>query len=600
MTNIYINGKYLGNHEDPKKFLEDFKAKRREGKISEEVSIAHYENMDEIQISADAGRIRRPLIIVEKGKPLVDEETIKKVKKGELKWPDLVKNGMVEYLDAEEEENALIALGEENLTKNHTHLEIDPILMFGISTGIIPYSPHNQASRTNLGANMAKQAIGLYTSNYRSRTDTQRHMLHYPQRPIVTTATAEIAKTTLRPAGQNLVVAILSYEGYNMQDAFIINKSSAERGILRSSFYRTYTTEEIRYPGGQQDKIEMPTEEITGFRLQHAYRYLDADGIISPECLVDADDVLVGKSSPPRFLESLEEFGTAVTKRRESSEAVKNGEKGIADLVVITETEEGNKMIRVKLRDIRIPEIGDKLASRHGQKGVIGLLVPQEDMPFTTDGIVPDIIINPHAIPSRMTIGQLLETLCGKVAALEGREGDGTPFSGENEESIRKALGKAGYKENGREAMFDGRTGKMFDVSIFIGIAYYQKLKHMVADKLRARSRGPVQVLTRQPTEGKSREGGLRLGEMEKDCLVAYGTAMLLKERLLDESDKTEVPICMSCGMTAVYDKYKDVKYCALCGEDTEIRVVDVSYAFKLLLDELKSMLIYPRLVVED
>jgi len=600
MTNIYLNGKYLGNHDDPKKFLEDFKAKRREGKISEEASIVHYENMDEIQISADPGRIRRPLIIAEKGRSLVDDETIRKVKKGEIKWPDLVKNGMVEYLDAEEEENALIALGEENLTKNHTHLEIDPILMFGISTGIIPYSPHNQASRTNLGANMAKQAIGLYTSNYRSRTDTQRHILHYPQKPMVTTSTAEIAKTTLRPAGQNLVVAILSYEGYNMQDAFIINKSSAERGILRSSFYRTYTTEEIRYPGGQQDKIEMPTEEITGYRLQHAYRYLDADGIISPECLVDTDDVLVGKSSPPRFLESLEEFGTAVTKRRESSEVVKTGEKGIADLVVITETEEGNKMIRVKLRDIRIPELGDKLASRHGQKGVIGLMAPQEDMPFTPDGIVPDIIINPHAIPSRMTIGQLLETLCGKVAALEGREGDGTPFSGEPEDAMRKSLEKAGYKENGREAMFDGRTGKMFDVDIFVGIAYYQKLKHMVADKIRARSRGPVQVLTRQPTEGKSREGGLRLGEMEKDCLVAYGTAMLLKERLLDESDKTEVPICMTCGMTAVYDKYKDVKYCSLCGEDTEIRVVEVSYAFKLLLDELKSMCLYPRLWVED
>ena len=600
MVNIYLNGKYLGTHKDPEKFLEDFKKNRRDGKISEEASIAYYKEMNEVQINSDAGRIRRPVIIVKNGKSLVDEETIKKVKKGELAWSDLVKKGMVEYLDAEEEENILIALKEEDLTKSHTHLEIDPILVFGVSTGIIPYSPHNQASRTNLGANMSKQAIGLYTGSYRHRTDTQRHILHYPQAPLVTTETAKVVNTAVRPAGQNLVVAILSYEGYNMQDAFIINKASSERGILRSSFYRTYTVEEIRYPGGQTDKIEMPTEEVTGYRFQDTYRYLDSDGIISPECVVDTDDVIVGKTSPPRFLESLEEFGATVTKRRESSEAVKSGEKGIIDLVVMTETEECNKMLKVKIRDTRVAELGDKLASRHGQKGVIGLLVAQEDMPFTVDGIVPDIIINPHAIPSRMTIGQLLETLCGKTAALEGRIGDGTPFSGEAESPLRRSLEKAGYKDNGRETMFDGRTGKMFDVDIFIGIAYYQKLKHMVADKMRARSRGPVQVLTRQPTEGKSREGGLRLGEMEKDCLVAYGTALLLKERLLDESDKTEVPICLECGMTAIYDKYKDIKYCPVCGEDTEIRVVDVSYAFKLLLDELKSMCIYPRLVVED
>ncbi len=600
MSAIFLNGKYLGTHEKPKEFVKSFKELRRKGKVDTEVSIAYYEELDEVQMNSDTGRVRRPLIVAEGGKSRLTKEIVKKIEKQELSWDDLFKSGILESLDAEEEENAFIALNEEELTKEHTHVEIDPVLIFGVGTGVIPYLEHNQASRNNLGANMCKQAIGMYASNYRVRPDTQKHLLHYPQTPLVTTKTSDLIKFNERPSGQNLVVAIMSYEGYNMQDAIIVNRSSVERGAFRSTFYRTYTTEEIRYPGGQIDQIHMPPEDVSGYRTAHAYRYLDSDGIINPECEVDADDVLIGKTSPPRFLESLEEFGTTISKRRETSETVKHGERGIVDLVVLTETEEGNKLVKIKVRDLRHADVGDKIASRHGQKGVIGLLVPKEDMPFTAEGVVPDVIINPHAIPSRMTVGQLLEMVSGKVASLRGNVVDGTPFSGTNEAEMRRAIEKAGFKNNGKEIMYDGQSGRMFSVDIFVGVAYYQKLKHMVTDKIRARSRGPVQVLTRQPTEGKSREGGLRLGEMEKDCLVAHGTALLLRERLLEESDKTEVPICTTCGMTAVYDKYRDVSYCPLDGEDVEVRIVEVSYAFKLLLDELKSMLIYPRLVLED
>jgi len=600
MVKVYLNGKFLGAHNRPTELVRTLRKRRRSGKLSDQLSVAYYPDLDTLEVNTDAGRVRRPLILVEKGKPKLTREIIEEVKKKKLHFSDLIKNGIMEYLDAEEEENALIALTENDITAETTHLEIHPEIIFGISTGIIPYLEHNQASRDNLGSNMSKQALGLYVANFMNRADTQRHLLHYPQEPLVRTEIGDVVNVWERPAGQNMVVAIVSYLGYNMQDALIINKSSAERGIGRSTFFRTYSSEKIRYAGGQEDSIQIPTEEVSGYRSERAYRFLDEDGIISPGCEVNVGDVLIGKTSPPRFLESLEEFGVGVTKRRESSESVKHGERGTVDLVVMTETEEGNKQVKVKVRDQRIPELGDKFASRHGQKGTIGLMVPQQDMPFTESGVVPDLIINPHAIPSRMTVAQLIEMIAGKVSALEGRFIDASAFSGEPEVDLRKALSNLGFRENGKEIMYDGRTGEMFEVEVFVGIAYYQKLKHMVADKIRERSRGPVQVLTRQPTEGKAREGGLRVGEMEKDCLVAHGAALLLKERLLDQSDKTEVPICLKCGMTAIYDRYRDLRYCPYCGEDTNIRLIQMSYAFKLLLDELKSMCLYPRLEVTE
>ena len=596
-TKIYINGELLGYCDNPTEFTQEMREKRRNGEVSHEMNITYYEDNNEIYIFNDPGRARRPLIIVKDGVPLLKEEHLNKVANGKLKWDDLINNGFIEYLDAEEEENSYIAMSLADINEDHTHLEIDPATMLGICAGIIPFSDHNSSPRNTMEAGMTKQALGLYVSNYALRTDTRAHLLHHPQTPIVKTRIIDSTNYDLRPSGQNFVVALMSYEGYNMEDAMVINKGSLERGLARSSFFRAYDTSEKRYAGGQVDKFEVPDKNIKGYRSEEAYRNLDDDGVVNPESYVESGDVLIGKTSPPRFLE--EDFGTVADRRRETSVTVRHGEKGIVDAVLLSETVEGSRLAKIRVRDTRQPEFGDKFASRHGQKGVVGLILSPEDVPFTEFGVVPDLIVNPHAIPSRMSIGQVLEMVAGKAGCLEGERVDATPFNQTLEDEIKQQLTDNGFESAGCESLYSGVTGERIDAEIFVGVAYYQKLHHMTTDKVYARSRGPVQVLTRQPTEGRAREGGLRFGEMERDCLIAHGAALTLKERLLDESDKYEAIVCENCGMLAVYDKHKNKKYCPICG-DVETYPVEISYAFKLLLDELKSLCIFPKLVLGD
>lgn len=597
ICSVYVDGLFCGNCEDPEKFVADLRNRRRSGLINTDINIVHHPHLRDVNINTDPGRVRRPLIVAENGVSRLKRESIDKIALGELSWNDLIKSGLMEYLDADEEENALVAVDEKSLVQNHTHLEISPFAVLGLSASTIPFPEHNRGDRVNYGAKMAKQAIGLYASNFSMRSDTKSDLLIYPQSPVVETFSTEIMNLLTHPAGQNLVIAVITHHGYNMQDAVVLNKSSVDRGLFRSDFFRFYGCEEKRYWGGQEDTVGIPDKDVRGYKSEDSYKHLGEDGIINPETPVLGNSVLIGRTSPLRFLSSTAELMTQIANRRETSITVRHGERGNADRIFLTETANGNRLVKVSVRDQRIPEIGDKFASRHGQKGVIGLMVSEEDMPFTSSGIIPDILFNPHSLPSRQTIGQLLETLAGKVSALSGKKVNASAFSNISEEELRSSLHEMGFRSDGKEVMYSGITGERLEVEIFIGVTYYLKLFHMVANKIQSRSRGPVALLTKQPTEGRAKEGGLRLGEMEKDVLIAHGAVLALKERF--SSDKTTVAVCKDCGLIAYFDKIKNKHACPMC-KDSETAEVDMAYAFKLMLDELKSMGIYPKINVGE
>jgi DNA-directed RNA polymerase subunit B len=604
---VFVDGQLVGYVEDGGHLANTLRTMRRSGKIHPHVGVYLYSSLNDnatkrLYISCNSGRVLRPLIIVRDGRSLITDEIIEKIQKKFLSWTDLLHTGILELVDANEEENCYVSIGTDVIDLSHTHLEVFPSSILGVGASIIPYPEHNQSPRNTYESAMAKQSLGFSTPLMNASTYVRQHLMLYPQTPMVSTKAINLLGLDDRPTGQNAIVAVLPYEGYNIEDAVVFNKSAVDRGFGRTFFYRVYEAEAKQYPGGMKDNFELPSsdENIRGYRGEKAYRLLEQDGAIMHEAVVVGGDILIGRTSPPRFMEEYREFEVKGPYRRDTSIGVRPSENGVVDTVIMTQSVEGGKMFKIRVRDMRIPEIGDKFASRHGQKGVVGMLVSQEDLPYSENGIVPDVMINPHAFPSRMTVGQFMESLGGKAAALRGRIVDGSAFLGEKLDQLKDVLQDYGFKFTGKEVMYDGRTGRKFPADVYVGVVYYQKLHHMVADKIHSRARGQVQMLTKQPTEGRARGGGLRFGEMERDCLIAYGASMMLKDRLLEESDKAEINVCERCGLLAYYDIKQRRYICRVCGDKAKISSVIIAYAFKLLLQEMMSLNVAPRLLAKD
>ena len=608
MAYVFVNGDWFGYCQDMLPIKKTLVSHRRRGVINPYISIVANISLNELHIYTDAGRVIRPLLIVDNNQLRITAEQIEMIKKRKLTWTELLigsdgQEGVIEYIDAQEVETCLLATHQADLVKprykNHiyhyTHCEIHPSTIMGLLASSIPFPDHNQSPRNTYQSAMGKQAMGVYSSNYLHRMDTLAHVLSYPMKPLVSTHMMRFLHFDEIPNGINVVVAIASYSGYNQEDSIIMNQSSIDRGLFRSTFYRTYKDEEKKNQlSGEEEKFRIPDFSQTKGLKNGSYQALDDDGIARLNSYIKGGDVIIGKSVPVRNAEVYK------TKRfRDSSCILRCNEEGIVDKIYLNRNGDGYRFCKLRVRSERIPQIGDKFSSRHGQKGTVGMVYREEDMPFTKEGIIPDLIINPHAIPSRMTIAQLVECLMGKVCTNLAMYGDGTPFTNLSVEDLANTLEqKCGYERHGNEILYSGRTGEQMKCSIFMGPTFYQRLKHMVEDKIHSRSTGPVVMLTRQPAEGRARDGGLRFGEMERDCMIAHGMPQFLKESLLDRSDNYKMYICKKSGLIAAVNMDRHI-FNSFSDNYTNFAEVRVPYAFKLLIQELQTMGIAIRLTTE-
>ena len=612
-TRVFLNGSWIGVllNDDAPELINTLRKAKRAGKIHIFTGIIWKNAFKELWITTEAGRILRPVYYASAIREIAADKTgtlkqqILDIKDWNqlLMWESPTEKHLFEYLDSGETEGAYIAMDYESCVKDksHTHCEIHPSVIFGTAASGIPFPDHNQSPRNAYQCAMGKQAMGIYSLNFRERFDAMSHVLCYPEIPMVSPYMSKFYGAQSLPAGQNIVVAIMTYTGYNQEDSNMINRAALERGRFRSIFYRTYKDEERKnQSSGEEEKFCNPDSTETKHMKNAHYEKVAEDGFVPKDQYVTPDDVLIGKVVPLR-VPTGQVLPAGAKKQRDVSKMPRNNESGYVDKIYKNRNGEGYNFVKIRMRQDRIPEIGDKFSSRHGQKGTMGMILNQEDMPQTATGIVPDIIINPHCIPSRMTIAQLMETLLSKIGCMTGCLGDGSPFNATTVEDMSRILrDEYGMEPHGNEIMYNGYTGRMMETSIFIGPCYYQRLRHCSADKLHSRASGPLVMLTRQPAEGRAREGGLRFGEMERDCVVAHGMAEFTKERLMECSDAFSCYSCKDCGLMAIANPDQSIWACRGCGNSTNFSHINIPYATKLLLQELETMNISSRLITQQ
>jgi DNA-directed RNA polymerase II subunit RPB2 len=579
-TAVTLNGVIIGYTTSPAELVSKLRGAKHSFRLHPHISIAWYTLMNTIIIETDSGRLVRPVF------------------RKDCVWPDKTADWTtwmktcVEYIDASETETLRIALSKEHMTPHHTHYEIHPSLIVGHMASSIPLSDHNQSPRNTYQSAMGKQSMCIYAGNYAKRLDKNGYVLCSIGRPLVETRPMNILKQHEMPYGMNAIVAIACYGGYNQEDSIIMNKSAINRGFMRGLYYTMYKDEEHRnVTSGREEKFMKPMKHNTRKYKNTSYNAVADNGIPILHATLQENDVVIGKVVNLRN-------DTAGYTYRDASTTHKNSEPCRIDGVWQDKNSDGYPFVKVRVVSERIPQIGDKFSSRHGQKGTVGMLLNEEDMPFTASGLRPDLIMNPHAVPSRMTIAQLMENIFGKIGVNKGTLGDGTPYSHLKVEDLKKHMLDLGYHPYGNEILYNGQTGEMMQAEIFMGPTFYQRLKHMVIDKKHSRGKGPIVSLTRQPCEGRSRDGGLRVGEMERDCLLSHGAAAFTKERLMDVSDPFPTGICKTCGTLAIMNEEESIYSCGTCGNKTEFIQKTLPYAMKLWMQELEAMHIVPRMML--
>ena len=617
---IFINGAWVGASDDPQKLYTDLKQQKYNGILNIYISIVFDYKLMEIRVCNDGGRLSRPVLRVKDKKVILTTNIINRLIKKEIGWNDLLTNcnidqSVIEYIDPEEQNFAMIALKSKksyiqlNEAKiRYTHCEIHPSTIFGILGSCIPFPEHNQSPRNTYQCCMGKQAIGVYALNYDMRMDKTAYILTYPSRPLVDTRLMNFIKLDIIPSGHQIHVAIMSHTGYNQEDSVLVNKGSIDRGLFMATIYHTEKDEDKNIIRDEIIRCKPDPLKTKGIKMGN-YAKLDSNGFIPDNNLIENRDIIIAKIVPIK--ENRNNPGKII-KYEDQSKIYRTTENSYIDKTFTGRNGEGYNFAKVRVRTLRKPVLGDKFSSKSGQKGTCGNIIPECDMPFTKEGLRPDIILNPHAIPSRMTIAQLKETILGKVLIELGLFGDGTSFGNLDVKTIINELQRVGYESYGNEIMYNGLTGEQLETSIFIGPVYYQRLKHMVNDKQHSRSIGPMVNLTRQPAEGRSRDGGFRIGEMERDVIISHGASLFCRERFYDVSDKYSTHICCKCGMIAAFNDNTmklslknnssndmSVHSCIMCNNHTSFSKVEIPYAFKLLMQELQSINIVPRIITE-